>query len=74
MNEAEQHAQLNAVHFELSSFYRDWSEKLGVVKDRYLPASVRLDALHWIDEQIGEDLTQSEDLERITDELMADEY
>jgi len=53
----------------LGDFYREWSRHVEIVRDRSLPVPVRMIALHWIDEAIGEPPTDFVDLETVANEL-----
>lgn len=57
---------------QLGQFYAEWGRKLRIVTNRKLPKAKRLAALHWIDNAIGERRTPAKQLERITDELLAE--
>lgn len=63
---------MSKIENQLDGLYREWGTKLDILKDRTRSFKDRLDALTWINNQIGEK-TIPDDLERVTDELIADE-
>jgi len=49
----------------LLTFYQTWNRKLEIAKDTSRPRAERLAALHWIDDQTGQERIADEDLEYV---------